>query len=58
VSNHIRGFKRPKYIIHRDITSMGCLPDHCLLTTDDVPQPWKDGTRESARRFLLAQPGT
>jgi len=44
VSNHIRRFKRPGYIAHRDFTPIECLPDDCLLKHYDVPLPWKDGT--------------
>ena len=44
VSNHIRRFKRPGYIAHRDFTPLECLPDDCLLKEYDVPLPWKDGT--------------
>ncbi len=44
VSNHIRCFKRPGYIAHRDFTPIRCLPDDCLLSHYDVPLPWKDGT--------------
>ena len=44
VSNHIRRFKRPGYIAHRDFTPLQCLPDDCLLKAYDVPLPWKDGT--------------
>ena len=43
VSNHIRRFKRPEYIAHRDFTPIACLPDDCLLKDYDVPLPWKDG---------------
>jgi len=42
VSNHIRRFKRPEYIAHRDFTPIECLPDDCLLKHYDVPLPWKD----------------
>ena len=42
VSNHIRRFKRPEYIAHRDFTPIQCLPDDCLLKHYDVPLPWKD----------------
>src|SRR3954470_20020831 len=31
VSNHIRQFKRPEYIAHRDFTPISTLPDDCLL---------------------------
>src|ERR687896_483314 len=44
VSNHIRRFKRPGYIAHRDFTPIKCLPDDCLLKHYDVSLPWKDGT--------------
>jgi ectoine hydroxylase len=44
VSNHIRRFKRPGYIAHRDFTPIRCLPDDCLLKHYDVPLPWKNGT--------------
>ena len=44
VSNHIRRFKRPGYIAHRDFTPIECLPDDCLLKSYDVPLPWKNGT--------------
>jgi L-proline 4-hydroxylase len=54
VSNHIRRFKRPEYIAHRDFTPLRCLPDDCLLREYDVPLPWKDGTPEAALRPLVA----
>jgi len=44
VSNHIRRFKRPGYIAHRDFAPIRCLPDDCLLKHYDVPLPWKNGT--------------
>jgi ectoine hydroxylase len=44
VSNHIRRFKRPGYIAHRDFTPIKCLPDDCLLKDYDVALPWKNGT--------------
>jgi len=34
VSNHIRRFKRPEYIAHRDFTPIRPLPDDCLLRDD------------------------
>jgi ectoine hydroxylase len=43
VSNHIRRFKRPEYIAHRDFTPIRCLPDDCLLRDYPVDLPWKDG---------------
>ena len=48
VSNHIRRFKRPAYIAHRDFTPITCLPDDCLLSDYEVDLPWKDGTPEEA----------
>ena len=53
VSNHIRRFKRPEYIAHRDFTPIDCLPDDCLLEDYPVALPWKDGTPESAYRTSL-----
>jgi ectoine hydroxylase len=54
VSNHIRRFKRPEYIAHRDFTPISCLPDDCLVQDYDVPLPWKDGTPEEALKPALA----
>jgi ectoine hydroxylase len=54
VSNHIRHFKRPEYIAHRDFTPLASLPDDCLLKDYPVPLPWKDGTPESALKPPLA----
>ena len=54
VSNHIRRFKRPEYIAHRDFTPIQCLPDDCLLKDYPVPLPWKNGTPETALRAELA----
>jgi ectoine hydroxylase len=48
VSNHIRRFKRPAYIAHREFTPITCLPDDCLLRDYPVELPWKDGTPEEA----------
>jgi ectoine hydroxylase len=31
--NHIRRFKRPDYIAHRDFSPIECLPDDCLQTS-------------------------
>ena len=53
VSNHIRRFKRPEYIAHRDFTPIRCLPDDCLLKPYPVELPWKDGAPESAYRTSL-----
>ena len=54
VSNHIRRFKRPEYIAHRDFAPIRCLPDDCLQQDYDVPLPWKDGTPEAALHAALA----
>ena len=48
VSNHIRRFKRPEYIAHRDFAPIECLPDDCLLKDYPVDLPWKDGLPASA----------
>ena len=48
VSNHIRRFKRPEYIAHRDFTPIDCLPDDCLLKPYPVDLPWKNGMPGSA----------
>jgi ectoine hydroxylase len=48
VSNHIRRFKRPEYIAHRDFAPIECLPDDCLLKSYPVDLPWKDGVPASA----------
>jgi ectoine hydroxylase len=48
VSNHIRRFKRPEYIAHRDFAPIECLPDDCLRKSYPVELPWKDGMPASA----------
>jgi ectoine hydroxylase len=48
VSNHIRRFKRPEYIAHRDFTPIQCLPDDCLLKDYPVDLPWENGVPASA----------
>jgi ectoine hydroxylase len=48
VSNHIRRFKRPEYIAHRDFTPIECLADDCLLVEYPVEVPWKSGMPASA----------
>ncbi len=35
VDNHIRRFKRPEWIAHRDFTPIECLPDDCLTAIAD-----------------------
>ena len=50
VSNHIRRFKRPDYIAHRDFTPIQCLPDDCLLKEYEVALPWKDRFDEPLRQ--------
>lgn len=54
VSNHIRRFKRPEYIAHRDFTPIAVLPDDCLTQPYPVNLPWKDGTPPSAYKTELA----
>jgi ectoine hydroxylase len=43
VSNHIRRFKRPEYIAHREFAPIRCFDDDCLLRETPVDLPWKDG---------------
>ena len=50
VSNHIRRFRRPGYIAHRDFTPIECLPDDCLLKNYDVALPWKERFFEPLRQ--------
>ena len=57
VSNHIRRFKRPEYIAHRDFTPIECLGDDCLLRTNPVDLPWKDGLPASALQTSLEEIG-
>ena len=40
VSNHIRRFKRPEYIAHRDFTPIETLPEDCLEIEYPVNVPW------------------
>ncbi len=56
-SNHIRRFKRPEYIAHRDFTPIECLPDDCLLKDYAVDLPWKDGVPASALQTTDAPHG-
>lgn len=53
VSNHIRRFKRPEYIAHRDFAPIECLADDCLLAEPPVPLPWADGLPRSALETSL-----
>jgi ectoine hydroxylase len=53
VSNHIRRYKRPEYIAHRDFTPIECLPDDCLQKSYPVELPWKDGLPASAMQTSL-----
>jgi len=53
VSNHIRRFKRPEYIAHRDFTAIECLGDDCLLRNDPVDLPWQHGLPASALQTSL-----
>ena len=57
VSNHIRRFKRPEYIAHRDFRPIECLGDDCLLRQDPVDLPWKDGLPASALQTSLEEIG-
>jgi ectoine hydroxylase len=52
VQNHIRRFKRPGYIAHRDFTPIAPLPDDCLVNPYPVDLPWKDGTPPAEQQGL------
>ena len=53
VSNHIRRFKRPEYIAHRDFTAIECLQDDCLVAQAEVQLPWAAGMPRSALETSL-----
>ena len=55
VSNHIRRFKRPGYIAHRQFEPIACLPDDCLLKDYPVATPWKNGTPAEELTGLLKE---
>jgi ectoine hydroxylase len=55
VTNHIRRFKRPEYIAHRDFTPIECLPDDCLVKPYPVELPWQDGMPASALETSTAE---
>ena len=55
ISNHIRRFKRPEYIAHRDFTPISHLPDDCLLKSYPVSLPWQHGMPTSALRTALEE---
>ena len=48
VSNHVRRFKRPEYIAHRNFEPIECLADDCLLAQAPVTLPWAKGMPGSA----------
>ncbi len=54
VSNHIRRFKRPGYIAHRDFTPISCLADDCLTAAPPVDLPWANGTPASELQPMLS----
>jgi ectoine hydroxylase len=53
VSNHIRRFKRPEFIAHRDFAPIDCLPDDCLVKDYPVELPWQKGMPASALETSL-----
>ena len=55
LSNHIRRFKRPEYIAHRDFRAIECLPDDALLKPYAVELPWKSGLPASALQTSLEE---
>jgi ectoine hydroxylase len=54
ISNHIRRFKRPEYIAHRDFSPISLLPDDCLLKDYPVDVPWEHGVPASALHTTTA----
>ena len=52
VSNHIRRFKRPGYIAHRDFTPIRACPTTACSSTTTCRLPWKDGTPPGAEGVL------
>jgi ectoine hydroxylase len=54
VSNHVRRFKRPEFIAHRDFTPISTLPDDCLLKDYPVNLPWEKGMPNSANETSMA----
>jgi ectoine hydroxylase len=57
LSNHIRRFKRPEYIAHRDFTAIEMLGDDCLRREDPVDLPWERGMPASALETSLDEIG-
>ena len=55
VGNHIRRFKRPEYIAHRDFAPIECLADDCLLARPPVALPWAGGMPASAMQTSLQE---
>jgi ectoine hydroxylase len=55
VSNHVRRFKRPEYIAHRDFTPIEMLPDDCLLKDYPVDLPWEKGMPASALQTSMEE---
>ncbi len=55
VSNHVRRFKRPEYITHREFTPIEMLPDDCLLKDYPVDLPWEKGMPASALQTSLEE---
>jgi ectoine hydroxylase len=55
VSNHVRRFKRPEYIAHRDFAPIECLADDCLLAGSPVDLPWGRGMPASALETSLEE---
>ncbi len=55
ISNHIRRFKRPEYIAHRDFTPIETLPDDCLMKDYPVDLPWQKGMPARALETSLEE---
>ncbi len=55
VSSHVRRFKRPECIAHRDFTPIEMLPDDCLLKDYPVDLPWEKGMPASALQTSMEE---
>tara|TARA_S200000501_G_scaffold372426_1_gene417424 strand:- start:26 stop:865 length:840 start_codon:yes stop_codon:yes gene_type:complete len=53
ITNHIKKFKRPGYIAHRDFRPINCLPDDCLINNYFVDLPWVNETPISEKFGLV-----
>ena len=55
VSNHIRRYKRPEYIAHRNFTPIQTLPEDLFSRGCAVDLPWKNGMPQSALQTWIEE---